>query len=185
MAETENGKSSETRETAKVAPNDVSEKVYSAPSTDGASRLKLKATARSLAGRDRQNAYNMKMAAKTAVEKIFTLYDVDNSGYLDPKELKQLLTKYNDGNVPDDETIRFIIRICDHEDEKKGQEQVGIHRNELSEAVAIAKAYLKNEGLINNTFKSTYDVYIYIYIPITDILISIPNTYKNTYRVQC
>ena len=34
-----------------------------------------------------------KMAAKTAVEKIFSIYDVDNSGYLDPKELKSLFPK--------------------------------------------------------------------------------------------
>ena len=155
----EETKPNENRETAKVTPldnnnnnNEVSEKVYSVPGENGKPRLKLRATARQLAGKDRQNAYDIKMAAKTAVEKIFSIYDVDNSGYLDPKELKSLLTKYNDGVAPDDETIIFIIRICDHEDEEKGQEQVGIHRKELSEAIAIAKAYLKNEGLINNTF---------------------------------
>ena len=116
----EETKPNENRETAKVTPldnnnnnNEVSEKVYSVPGENGKPRLKLRATARQLAGKDRQNAYDIKMAAKTAVEKIFSIYDVDNSGYLDPKELKSLLTKYNDGVAPDDETIIFIIRICD------------------------------------------------------------------------
>ena len=156
MSDIDNPKSADSRESAKVSPLNVSEKIYSTPSGAGRPRLKLHATARNLAGKNRQNGYDLKVAAKSAVEKIFAIYDVDKSGYLDPSELKKLLTKYHDGIPPDDQTVNFIIRMCDHEDVEQGQEQVGIHRNELTEAIGIAKAYMKNEKMINDTFEKYY-----------------------------
>ena len=156
MSDTDNPKSTDSRESAKVSPLNVSEKIYSTPNGAGRPRLKLHATARNLAGKNRQSGYDLKVAAKSAVEKIFAIYDVDKSGYLDPSELKKLLTKYHDGIPPDDQTVNFIIRMCDHEDVEQGQEQVGIHRNELTEAIGIAKAYMKNEKMINDTFEKYY-----------------------------
>ena len=113
MSDIDNPKSTDSRESAKVSPLNVSEKIYSTPSGAGRPRLKLHATARNLAGKNRQNGYDLKVAAKSAVEKIFAIYDVDKSGYLDPSELKKLLTKYHDGIPPDDQTVNFIIRMCD------------------------------------------------------------------------
>ena len=97
MSDTDNPKSTDSRESAKVSPLNNSEKIYSTPTGAGRPRLKLHATARNLAGKNRQSGYDLKMAAKSAVEKIFAIYDVDKSGYLDPSELKKLLTKYHDG----------------------------------------------------------------------------------------
>ena len=156
MSDTDSPKSNDARESAKVSPLNVSAKIYSTPTGAGRPKLKLHATARNLAGKNRQTGYDLKVTAKTAVERIFAVYDVDKSGYLDPSELKKLLTKYHDGTPPEDDTVNFIIRICDHEDVEQGREQLGIHRNELTEAVAIAKAYMKNETMINNTFAKYY-----------------------------
>jgi Ca2+-binding EF-hand superfamily protein len=143
-------------------PNNETMKVSSvarvspAPHNDGETRkgssekssLKLIATRVRDAGAERQKSHAFKKTALNAIDKIFGLYDTDNSGYLNRVQLKKLLTKYNQGKEPEEETIKFVLRAAGHKE--ANEEEPGIHRDELCEAIAISKSYLSNENQIND-----------------------------------
>ena len=110
---------------AKVEPEKISSGVYT--TKEG---LTLVATHVQHAGVERQKCFAEKKKAKSAVEKIFSLYDTEKSGYLNKESLTKLLTKYNKGEKPDENTVQFILRVSGHKEENESE--LGIHKNELN-----------------------------------------------------
>ena len=110
--------------------------------------LTLVATHVRYAGEDRQKCFAEKKHAKSALKKTFSLYDVESLGYLNKERLTKLIAKFNKGKIPDEDTVQFILRVAGHRE--GNHNELVIHQDELCEAIAISKSYLRNEMQINN-----------------------------------
>uniref|UniRef100_A0A7S0YS44 EF-hand domain-containing protein n=1 Tax=Hemiselmis tepida TaxID=464990 RepID=A0A7S0YS44_9CRYP len=111
------------------------------PSNVGASRKK---------SYEEQEKFWSDLEHQNKLKKVLRKYDTEKTGFLERKELGEMLTDLNDGEAPSDEEVLWVLRVADSKNQDVDDR---LDVTELDAAIETWNSYLANRTMIADAFR--------------------------------